>query len=140
MAAFLVLGHTLAAHTLAALALAAPLIQCTQHPLLPPCPPPCPAVHAALRREVGSHGQAGECLGTSEKCPTPLSWRAPRYLRASAILARPMLSHAAPLQMLRRYWAAYPEGREAAPAETAERIMVFQRGAEVVRHAGTCSW
>lgn len=35
-------------------------------------------------------------------------------------------------QMLRRYWAAYPEGRKAAPKETAERILVFQRGAEVV--------
>lgn len=36
------------------------------------------------------------------------------------------------LQMLRRYWAAYPEERADAPEETAERIMVFQRGAEVV--------
>ncbi|KAL4459125.1 hypothetical protein ABPG75_013990 [Micractinium tetrahymenae] len=40
-------------------------------------------------------------------------------------------------QMLRRYWAAYPEGREAAPAETAERIMVFQRGAEVALMEGS---
>lgn len=36
------------------------------------------------------------------------------------------------LQMLRRYWGAYPEERADAPEETAERIMVFQRGAEVV--------
>ena len=35
-------------------------------------------------------------------------------------------------QMLQRYWAAYPAGRAAAPAETADRILVFQRGAEVV--------
>lgn len=34
--------------------------------------------------------------------------------------------------MLKRYWAAYPEEREEAPEETADRIMVFQRGAEVV--------
>ncbi|KAL4427112.1 hypothetical protein ABPG77_001116 [Micractinium sp. CCAP 211/92] len=40
-------------------------------------------------------------------------------------------------QMLRRYWAAYPEGREAAPKETAERILVFQRGAEVALMEGS---
>ena len=34
--------------------------------------------------------------------------------------------------MLRRYWAAYPAERAQAPEETAERILVFQRGAEVV--------
>lgn len=38
--------------------------------------------------------------------------------------------------MLKRYWAAYPEEREEAPEETADRIMVFQRGAEVVSEAG----
>lgn len=40
-------------------------------------------------------------------------------------------------QMLRRYWAAYPEGRDAAPVQTAERIMVFQRGAEVALMEGS---
>jgi hypothetical protein len=36
------------------------------------------------------------------------------------------------LQMLRRYWAAFPAERSQAPEATAERILVFQRGAEVV--------
>lgn len=34
--------------------------------------------------------------------------------------------------MLRRYWAAYPEERGNVPRETADRILIFQRGAEVV--------
>lgn len=34
--------------------------------------------------------------------------------------------------MLRRYWAAYPQERRNVPRETADRILVFQRGAEVV--------
>lgn len=38
--------------------------------------------------------------------------------------------------MLKRYWAAYPDEREEAPEETADRIMVFQRGAEAVSKAG----
>lgn len=40
-------------------------------------------------------------------------------------------------KMLRRYWAAYPEERADAPEETAERIMVFQRGAEVATMQGS---
>ena len=35
------------------------------------------------------------------------------------------------LQMLRRYWAAFPAERRHVPEQTAERILVFQRGAEV---------
>jgi hypothetical protein len=42
------------------------------------------------------------------------------------------LLHCLRLQMLRRYWAAFPAERSQAPEATAERILVFQRGAEVV--------
>ena len=42
------------------------------------------------------------------------------------------LLHCLYLQMLRRYWAAFPAERSQAPEATAERILVFQRGAEVV--------
>ncbi|PSC73998.1 ammonium transporter [Micractinium conductrix] len=40
-------------------------------------------------------------------------------------------------QMLRRYWSAFPAGRGAVPAEAAERIMIFQRGAEVATMQGS---
>ena len=44
----------------------------------------------------------------------------------------PHPTHTHTTQMLRRYWSAFPAGRGAVPAEAAERIMIFQRGAEVV--------
>lgn len=39
--------------------------------------------------------------------------------------------------MLRQYWSAFPAGRDSAPDETADRILVFQRGVEVATMQGS---
>jgi hypothetical protein len=38
-------------------------------------------------------------------------------------------------QMLPRYWAECPGERDRVPEQTADRILVFQRGVDVVRRS-----
>lgn len=100
---------------------------------------PCDVQWGAMDTQVGWPWHQG----ASHSARATISGASPQAAaRRCALPPACGLTHLLPCrlpwtQMLRRYWAAFPAERGAAPAQTAERILIFQRGAEVAHMQGS---